>query len=69
MDQSPIINVQMSVILNCIGIGRRVKLKLHKNTITELVSLDTLNKMFIQQVDSDANEQNQVDFYDYFLDK
>lgn len=56
----------MSVILNCIGIGRRVKLKLHKNTITELVSLDTLNKMFIQQVDSDANEQNQVDFYDYF---
>ena len=62
MDQNPIINVQISVILNCIGIARHVKLKLHKNTIPELVSLETLNKMFIQQADSDKNEQNEVKF-------
>ncbi len=44
-DKNPILNIEIMIVLNCVGICRLVKVKLHKNTIRKFLPIDNFVKL------------------------
>lgn len=51
----------MQVVLNCVGVSRLVKVKLHPKSILKILPAQNLNQIFMQMTNS--NDEENVKFH------